>query len=193
MKKNLMTESEGAQTKKLRDLLFNVRRSVRYHDKRRHHFERVHNFVTFVAFLLGTGTVAASVEAFNTPIWVRLAPSVIASTLLGVALVYRVSAKAALHNDLKRRFIVLEQRIEDLRASSNEGQNMVELIKEKLSIEADEPPIKRILDVICHNELVRAMGFKPIEKDPWHIGCCQRLFAQYFDIGLHSLRRNSGE
>jgi hypothetical protein len=54
-----------------------------------------------------------------------------------------------------------------------------------LAIEADEPPILRVLDAICHNELLRAMGY-PKEREA-QIAWYQRLLASFVDIREHAI------
>lgn len=61
-----------------------------------------------------------------------------------------------------------------------------DVTKERLNIEANEPKVKKVLDTICHNELLRAMGY-PKSKEIG-IGFWQRLFAQIFDFREYKLR-----
>ena len=87
-----------------------------------------------------------------------------------------------------RKFILLQQQLiagGDLRDKESE-ELIVFVTKERLSIEAEEPKVKRVLDSICHNELLRAMGYpKSAEKV---IGFWQRLFAQFFDYREYEIR-----
>ncbi len=66
---------------------------------------------------------------------------------------------------------------------TTEGTYSAALVKtatlERLEIEADEPPIKRVLDTLCHNELARAIG-EPSQEKP--VRFLQRLFANFFDF-----------
>lgn len=170
-------------------LLFPVRRSVRYHDLRKQHFERINNLVMFAAFLLSTGTVATLIEELGVSLIVQLLLPLLAAVLLGISLVSRVSAKASIHNDLKRRFITLEQAI--VKKTDNwKASDILEWTGVRLAIEADELPVKRILDVICHNDVMRADGYEETHPDWWRVGFFQRIFSQYFDFRRHALRRN---
>ena len=73
---------------------------------------------------------------------------------------------AYLHGDLARRFISLEQRFAHGR--SLEDDEHEELTRARLGIEADEPPPLRLLDVMCHFELLRSLGDKTVHPDiPW--------------------------
>lgn len=58
-------------------------------------------------------------------------------------------------------------------------------VGERLDIEAEEPPPLRALDSICHNEVMRAMGYPPDQL--LRIGRLQRLFSQFFDFREHTI------
>ena len=151
-----------------RGQLFGVRRSVRYHLRRRGFFERVRG-----AAILG---IAASAMAALG--WAPVAAAaILALALLGLAA--DSTRKARRHGDLARRFIALERRLVEIGAAPTRAA-LVESIRERLDIEADEPPIRRILDTLCHNELWRAMGYPESEMVP--VSFLQRLFANYFDF-----------
>ena len=68
------------------------------------------------------------------------------------------------------------ERIMTLRGELTVGE-LKELRAEVLTIEAREPPIKRYLDLICHNQVARAMGSTDVEK----LTRRQRWFAQWLD------------
>ena len=133
--------------------------------------------------------MATFIEEVDASLWVQLALPLLATFLLGVSLVYRVSAKSSLSNDLKRRFITLEQAIV-AKTGKRKKSDLAAWTKERLTVEADELPVKRILDVISHNDVMRAMGYEETHPDWWRVTFLQRTFAQYFDYRRHSLRRN---
>ena len=178
----------GQETDDYDNLLFDVQRSVRYNDIRRQHFERIHLFVLFVALMLGTGTLATFIDNLHAPLWLKLLLPVLATILLGVSLVYRVSSKASLCNDLKRRFINLEQGMV-AKERKWKKSDLAAWTQERLTIEADELPVKRVLDVICHNDIMRAKGYREDDSDWWRVTLAQRIFAPYFDYRRHSLVR----
>jgi len=61
---------------------------------------------------------------------------------------------ADLHRSLKRRFIELEKRcIGDFQAQ--------QMVQERLTIEADEPPIYRALQLLCTREVAIAQRIDP--------------------------------
>ena len=173
-------------TKKYRNLLFDVRRSVRYHDRRQRFYQKVQNFAIFIVLLFSMATVATfgAEVGQELPVWVKLLPAVLTAVLMGLTLVYRIDEKAWLHADLKRRFIELEQHLEQRHATCN-GQLIAEVTNKRLEIEVTEPPVLRVLDVLCHNELMRAMGYPRERLVP--VGFWQRLFAPFFDFREHLL------
>lgn len=60
----------------------------------------------------------------------------------------------------------------------------------RLEIEAEEPPILRVVDILCHNELLRAQGYDPtIEATLYYdVSPLQRFFAPLFDIRAHNIK-----
>lgn len=165
-------------------LLFGVRRSVRYHLRRRRFYERFRDAALFVAAASGSAAVAA----FGSELTARLADSVEAAVPAAVtvmALAYLVAGslrKARLHTDLGRRFIALERRLVAAGSSPSDAA-LVEATQERLAIESDEPPVLRVLrvlDTLCHNELLRAMGYPRSEFVP--VSAPQRLLANWADF-----------
>jgi hypothetical protein len=59
-------------------------------------------------------------------------------------------------------------------------------IAQRLEIEATEPPPLRVLDMICHNELCRAMDYS--EKYCVQIKWYQRYLSQLMDINDHKIK-----
>jgi len=56
-------------------------------------------------------------------------------------------------------------------------------------IESDEPPIKRVLDCKCHNELCKAMGEDDCEFVD--VGFVQGLFSQLVDLWPSKISKRS--
>lgn len=104
---------------------------------------------------------------------------VIASAL---ELVFGTAAKARLHHDLLSRFIELEK---EMMREPHTEDTYCKWAMERLSIEKDEPPIKTNLDLLCHNELLRAEGYGP--EHYVSISTPQRIFAHFFNLGKDTL------
>ena len=168
--------------KDFHNLLFDVRRSVRYHDKREGFFLAVRNTTDFVVFILGSAAALIITQTIFSgwPIWSKAIVPLVAAVCTGITLVLQVGSKAIAHNSLKRRFIALEQKLIAFQRSPK-AEQMDEIQMERLSIEKDEPPIKRVLDTICHNELIHAMGSKHRDRIV-PISLLQRLFSPFFDF-----------
>jgi hypothetical protein len=155
-------------------LLFGVRRSVRYHDRRSAHFDWLHRITNLVTIFL-SGIVLLEIAGDCPLIWVKILGG--AGAILGATdLVVGFSRCANAHRDFKRRFIELEIEL------SVAGADVDKIRQKRLAIEAEEPTPYRALDLLCHNELCRAMGYNRQEDAahfytvPWWV----RLTAQWF-------------
>ena len=60
--------------------------------------------------------------------------------------------------------------------------------QERLNLEDLEPPVMQVLDVLCHNDLLRTMGLSG-KKDPIAVTWWQRLTAHFFNLGIHRLAK----
>ena len=163
-------------------LLFGVRRSIRYHLRRERFLDGAHNLGALVAAVSGSAAVASLLGRLD-PALVTAAVTVTA--VAGAAeLVFRTAKTARLHNELAREFIALEKEL----VLAGEGlpePRLHELQARRLDIEVREPPPLRVLDTLCHNELLRAMGYPPEQQV--RVGFWQRAFAQLFDLREHRL------
>jgi hypothetical protein len=133
--------------------------------------------------VLGSAAVVAVIK--DSP---RLCVAVAALvTILSAAdLVFGHSRKARLHERLACKFVDLERKIISINVSDFTEAKLAELKAERLNIETEEPPIKLILDSICHNEMLRAEGNK--NKDEYvKLTLTQRIFAQVCDIRQHTI------
>lgn len=160
-------------------LLFGVQRSVRYHMRRCRFFDGM-NRVTYAAALI-FGSSSLFVLHYEMPSpetsWLKIIPGIVgAAAILG--LVYEAPRMARLHSELARRFIELEKSI----IVRPEGDESVlrQFQAQKLAIEVDEPPIHRILDALCRNEVIRAGGYDENQLYPakWY----ERLTAQFLHL-----------
>jgi len=169
-------------------LLFDVRRSVRYHDRRVYFFERWHS-VTSVLTILLSGSVLLQIagDSFEPPFWLRLI-SFSAAILASIDMVISYSKMADLHKRLKRRYCELEICI----VSAKSAKELDGCHSERLSIEIDEPPVYRALDLLCRNELMSAMGYETDEADYRELSLFKRLTCHLHtwpDIGRKIKRR----
>lgn len=140
-------------------LFFGVQRSVRYHDRRLRFYELLHKQTTAFSLVLGSATIAGILGSFPGGKQTALICAGIVTVLSAFDLIMGFSAKAGLHANLRRRFIQLES---DMIAAPNDDQ-MTTHTMARLTIESDEPPAMRVLDSLCHNELIRAHGIDKSE------------------------------
>lgn len=164
------------------DLLFDVQRSIRYHNRRRAFFDTLNTVSNVCSVGFGSATIYSLLQTTNSHlVTATLAAAV---TLVStVNLVVGSSRMARTHHDFARKFSELEKKI---RGSAVETPELLSVwCNERLAIEAEEPPIKRVLDSICYNEMIRAMGYKHVT--PLKITATQRFFAQVWDIDADSI------
>ena len=147
-----MTATE-TETDRSYNLLFGVRRSVRYHHRRAGFFNVIHKTAMFVSlFAAMTGGVAA-IQGHG--FW-ALGLGVIIALFAALDIAADSSRNLALHTLLAYRCQELEKRIackSELSGSEYEQANT-----ERLSIEQNEPAPLHLLDVLCHYELLRSQG-----------------------------------
>ena len=162
------------------DLLFDVRLSIRYHEHRQAFFQGMLNLSLFFSLVLGSGVCAVLLYGAS-PIWASVA-ALPATVLSAACLAFGMRDKASRHDDLRRRFIELERRLRGMdptAGTASWGE------QERLSIEADEMPVLRVVASMCHNEESRAMDFDT--KELIEIGFWQKRFAPFFDVRADSL------
>lgn len=52
-----------------------------------------------------------------------------------------------------------------------------------------EPPVYRVLDAVCHDELVTALGIDPSQRS--NVTRWQRLWRHVLDVGAHRLGKHA--
>jgi hypothetical protein len=143
------------ENEKFDKLLFGVKRSSRYHSSRQYFLDTTSKTITFLSTIGGFGTLTTVLS--NHP-----EASIIFGLVVGVAgaleLVFAFGATAKLHSDIGREFILLEK---EMTLCKDKTEDQIKQFESKrLEIEYKEPPILPVLDIICHNELVKSMGRK---------------------------------
>jgi hypothetical protein len=154
-----MTDAEHiAEAKRVRekwsDLIFAVRRSIRYHNRRRKFFDALGVWADFL-IIISAGTAGAF--AIGEPLrnnWTIVLSGIIA--VIGTLdLVIGFSNKARDYHDLVKDFSSLEREMTAARDAKTQ-ENLSKFIIRRLEIQDEEPPILRVLNNYCHNELCRA-------------------------------------
>ena len=167
------------------NLLFGVRRSIRYHNARRKFFDRCHKITTAISLVFGSAAIFTVLS--NAGELYTIAAAAFVSVVAAIDLVVGNADKARLHHDLAKRFIALEKEIVSEREPT--ADDLILWTATRLEIESEEPPVKRVLDVMMHNELLRAMDYDQDSSQYVRIETFQRLFAQLFDLRQHTLRK----
>jgi hypothetical protein len=155
--------------------LFDIRRSIRYHHRRCAFFDRLDRLTNMTSVIFGSAAVYGVLEQEYKVVALSAAASV--TGLSAINLVLGSAQRARAHHDFARQFIELEKR---LTLSEPEQSLLKEIIAARLTIEAEEPPVLHVLNVICHNEQLRAMGYptEQLTEVSWY----QRFFAQFTDV-----------
>lgn len=157
----------------IHDLNCHLQRSVRYHRSRERFFNSWSNLFSFISLLSGSAVVVSLLS--SAPSWVALTAGALVAIIQAIELIGQLAKKARDHNGFASEFSALERYM----ALRNELDNfdLREIKADILSIEAREPPVKRYLDLICHNQVARAIG----STDVANLRFWQRWFAQYLN------------
>jgi hypothetical protein len=173
-------------------LLFGVRRSIRYHNYRRRFFERWSVISDFLIIVSG-GTVvglASAGSSITNPSTIFFGAFI--AIVGSLDLVIGFSNKARDYRDLARDFGQLE--VEMMKAGENcDNQVFISLTNRRLEIEQNEPPVLRVLDCYCHNEVVRITEYKTYEEaegEKVKITLFQTFFMPLFDWWASTLKKN---
>ena len=170
--------------------LFGVRRSVRYHQRRRSYFEACHGFTAAVQVISGSTAVAvllskgAALNEFG--IYLAAVPPLLAA----IDLVFGTTRRATLHSVLGRQFSQLEA---DMVPHENDVESVTQEVLARfktcrLRIESDEPPKLRVIDLLSHNDLVRGTY---THGDIYPIGLFRSVLGHAFDVNVDKAQNNS--
>ena len=155
------------------ELLWGVERSIRYHDRRRRFFEACHSIVLVFGAILAVVGFAVANEIIREQ-WLSAVFSILTMLVFLLYLFFAFSRCARHHISLKHKFSELEKKI-----ITNDDKNNIATLKAcRIEIEKDEPPIRRALDILCHNELARSR--RETKDDIYKVTLSQRLTAQIF-------------
>lgn len=167
------------------ELWCDVQRSIRYHRAREAFFQWYASIFSFLTLMLGSGVVVSLLS--SAPKGLTVFCGVAVAAMQAVELVFQVGQKARLHNGLASEFSAINR----LMAKDPEMSllQLNELSADILAIEAREPPIKRYLDLICHNQVANSIGSD--DKEP--LSYVQRNFAHWLsgDSAMQNTKKQS--
>ena len=166
-------------------MLFDVRRSIRYHTRRRLFFDRINKWSDAITAISGSGTIISilSNTGAQTATTILAAITAIASV---INLVFDTKGNARAHHDFARQFIQIEKELIKKNVTEEE---LEKLIAQRLDIEAEEPPVLRVLDSMCHNELLKAMGYE--ETEFLKISLPQSFLSPFIDFFPSYIKKTS--
>lgn len=136
---------------------FDIEKSLRYHQRRRRHYEFLHRAIMLGIIVAGS---AAFADFYADGRWFGL----ISAVLAAVDLVYGLSHKARDHQDLHRRFTELAKAIRTTHQPTD--ADLDRWTRERLDIESDEPPVFWALEASCFNEVAMSRGHPRSEWVP---------------------------
>ena len=183
MKKN--AKPTDALRNRYEKLLFATRRMVRYHRHRENFLDRVHHASAFLTVCGGSATVATALAEVA---WAVPLTAFATAGLSAHEIVFQSARKARLHNGLARDWGAFEQDVRRARPELTE-QALIELQARRLEIEANEPPPLRVLDAMCHDEMVTAMGYSASERS--NVTFVQRLLCNLVDFRASQIRKSA--
>ena len=170
--------------RRLQNNLFGIRRSARYHERRRAFFEAVNTWIlasqVTVSSSFGALVLLNSEEGPRTYSDVGVFVVALVGLLAALNLVVGSQRRAFLHSSLAQKFAQLEQDITPHEHDEKIGISFVnDFRRKRLAIEEGEPPKLRIIDLLSHNELVvstyQHMTYYPIS---W----CVRFVGHVIDM-----------
>ncbi len=164
---------------------FSVHKSRRYHEKLAAFYGSWRDRMRVVTAIAGSGAFFIVVSG-----WQHTAEVITAFVALWALLdiIVMPDKKHDKHNELCRRFTSLAAKI---RRSSSTDAALKELMAERLLIEENEPPCKRLVDLEARNDEWRSRGYSPDELVP--LSGRQRFFGYFVTFGLPRLERWKAE
>ena len=154
--------------------------------RRQRFFDRLDRAAALASLVAGSSTVVALLASVGEGLVLAAAAATAAAG--ACAAVFMPGRRARQHNDLAREFIGLER---DLIGTAGDltPERLAELADRRLAIEAGEPPILRVLDALCHNELLTAVGGSDDQRAT--ITRLQRWLANWTDYRADRLRKRA--
>lgn len=141
-----------------------IQRSIRYHRAREAFFQFYASTFSFLTLVAGSGVVVSLLAEYST--LATLVFGALVAALQAVELSFQISGKARLHGALASEFLALDRVI--ARSPACTDDELREIQSDILTIESREPPIKRYLDLICHNQVAISIGSRDIQPLKHH-------------------------
>ncbi len=162
-------------------ILFGVRRSVRYHQRRRSYFEFLHNCITLWHIMAGS---SAMVFFFGQLGHWGGGLAATSALLAAGSLALGIPRRMTWHATLSQKFSQLEHEMAPYEDADIDQAIVPRFQQRRLEIEAEEPPKLRTIDLLCHNELVKSTY---THGDVYPIGWWKRLLGHIFDLEVDAI------
>lgn len=161
------------------DCSFSVHKSRRYHAKMRAFYRNCYDLTVAATALTGSAAFVSLLG--NTAALAQWLTGIvaIASTL---ELVFGLSKKADLHDNLCRRFTELAANMEKMDTTD---ENLQDARAQRLLIERDEPTERRLIDLLAQNEESRSRGVSPDDLVP--LSRAQRVLGYFCTFGMSGI------
>ena len=154
-------------------LIYDLQRSVRYHRLRDRFFQSCAHKISFLSLLSGSSVIVTLLA--QGPDWLVVVTAALIAVLQAIDLIGGLAGKARLHSSFATDYAAIER---ELAAAVSQSSAKLKTFRHRyLEIEMREPPVKRYLDLICHNQVARAHGSDDVENLTWY----QRTFAQWLN------------
>lgn len=133
------------------ELTFYVRRCIRYHMHREAFFSKLNRTTSFIGVVFGSAAIASLFQDHKV---LTIGSAAIVTVFSALDLVIGTGNRAALHGDLRKRYLALEVKLLSSDLSAIDLKNIEVDIRK---IEADEPPALAFLNEMASNEVIRSM------------------------------------
>ena len=157
-----------------------VHKSRRYHSKMQHFNQSVNDIFSALNAVLGAGAFMSLIGG-NETLWAKILIGAVA-LFSAIDSVAGFGKKAALYGELSSKFTELAAKIEIWTAIP---EHLQLARAERLRIEKDEPPVKRLIDLVAQNEERRSRGYGPEQMVP--LSMLQKLFGYLFTFGMSKI------
>jgi hypothetical protein len=167
------------------DASFGIHKCRRYHQMLRDRFGLIHRMLVSLNVFAASGVFFAVQASWPTlTSWLALT----VATVSIFDYIFSAEKASALHDDLARRFTNLAADLESLEPTI---ENLRRVRADRLRIEADEPALKRLIDIRAANDEARSRGVRECDLAPLSLG--QRIMGHHVTYGVSDLERWKAE
>lgn len=144
--------------KQIRDLRFDIERSIRYHARRESFFESFDKIVNVLNLISGSSTLVVFLSP-KAPGWLVAVLGVFVAVISFANLSMKSAEYASKHASFRQRYYDLLKSIGRLdSASATFSTDVKKCTEARLDIEREEPPTNCAVDLLAYNDQARALG-----------------------------------